>query len=112
MKVGRVYFLAESDLSERNRAAAVRGMVRELGKDSDVWIVAEGSWGDFMVTAVHEAAHIRGVPDNTQELVQLVYDAWIQLTPSDRDEAAHAAHWLFEMTRGQVGRQWRNPPKE
>jgi hypothetical protein len=73
-------------------------------KDSNVWLVTGGSTPDLLTTAVHEAAHIRGVPDNTQKLVQTVYNAYMQLSPKERAKATWTANWLYQMTNGQVGK--------
>ena len=104
LKIGRVYFIAKSQLGPLDQAADVRGLTAQVGHDSNVWLVGEESHADFLMTAVHEASHLRGVFDNTQQLVQLVYNAYMQLPPKERQTATFTGQWLFDMTNGQVGK--------
>jgi hypothetical protein len=111
LKVGRVFFIAKSQLGPINRANDVRGLA-PVGRDDNVWLVGESTRADFLVNAVHEAAHLRGIADNTQELVQTVYDAYMQLSPEERAEAAWVAQWLYDRTDGQVGKDTKRQENE
>lgn len=112
LKIGRVSFIAKSQLGPLDQAQQIRGLTAVVGHDSNVWLVGETTRPDFLVTAVHEAAHLRGMPDNTLELVQTVYDAYMELSPKEREQANDTAQWLYGMTNGQVGHPAKKPEEE
>ena len=81
-------------MSVINQAQGVRGLVAKPGQDSNVWLVGEQNRDDFLVTAVHEAWHLKG-HGHDQQLVQAAYDAWARLSSRDRREATFTAEWLY-----------------
>jgi hypothetical protein len=101
---GNVSFYAESQMHPLTPRGSLDGWVNT--ETGNVGLLGERSREDFLIAAVHEAWHLNNFDKGNvhpSELVDVVYQAYMQLSPEERKRATQAANWLYENTNGERG---------